>query len=287
MERVLPPADDIALRRPLLTVPAGACDCHMHVYGPAARFPYAPSVKTPPPDFPLEAYLELRRRLGLQRTVFVQPSAYGTDNACVLDAITRTAPGGRGIAVIDPSAPEAEIARLHAAGIRGVRFHDMVVGCLRFDVLEAVATRIQPHGWHVQVQLDGDGLVDLAPRLAALPVDCVIDHMGRIPIEGGTDRAAFKSLLRLLDTGRCWVKLSAPYHVSRAGPPDYRDCAARARALVRAVPERMVWGSNWPHPSVPKKPNDVDLLDVLADWASDDAVLHRILVDNPAALFGF
>lgn len=287
MERALPPADEFPPRRPLLMAPAGACDCHMHVYGPAARFPYAPSVKAPPPDVPLEAYLELRRRLNLQRTVFVQPSAYGTDNTCVLDAIARMAPNGRGIAVIDPSAPEAEIARLHAAGIRGVRFHDMVAGCLHFDVLEPVAARIQSHGWHVQVQLAGDGLVDLAPRLAALPVDVVIDHMGRIPIDGGTDRAAFKSLLRLLDTGRCWVKLSAPYHVSRAGPPDYRDCAARARALVRAAPERMVWGSNWPHPSVEKKPDDVDLLDVLADWANDGAVLHRILVDNPAALFGF
>ena len=289
MERAFPPAAGPAPspRRPRLTVPAGACDCHMHVYGPAARFPYAPSTKTLPPDVPLEAYLALRQRLGLQRTIFVQPSAYGADNACVLDAIARTAPNGRGIAVIDPAAPEAEIARLHVAGIRGVRFHDMVAGCLPFDVLEPVAARIRPHGWHVQIQLDGDGLVDLAPRLAALPVEVVIDHMGRIPVDGGTERAAFKSLLRLLDTGRCWVKLSAPYHVSRAGPPDYRDCAAHARALIHAAPERMLWGSNWPHPSVREKPDDADLLDILADWTDDIAALRKILVDNPAALFGF
>jgi len=238
MERALPPAAGhvSSPHRPRLTVPAGACDCHMHVYGPVARFPYAPSIKTPPLDVPLEAYLALRQRLGLQRTVFVQPSAYGADNACALDAIARTAPNGRGIAVIDPAAPEAEIARLHAAGMRGVRFHDMVAGCLPFDVLEPVAARIAPHGWHVQIQLDGDRLVDLAPRLAALPVDVVIDHMGRIPIEHGTARAAFKILRCLLDSGRCWVKLSAPYHVSRAGPPDYRDCATRAPRPGSAPP---------------------------------------------------
>jgi D-galactarolactone isomerase len=115
----------------------------------------------------------------------------------------------------------------------------------------------------------------------------VIDHMGRIPVEGGTERAAFKSLLRLLDTGRCWVKLSAPYHVSRAGRPAYADCASRGRALIRAAPERMLWGSNWPHPSVREKPDDAELLDILADWTDDETALHRILVDNPAALFGF
>jgi len=171
--------------------------------------------------------------------------------------------------------------------MRGVRFHDMVAGCLRIDLLEPVAARIRPHGWHVQIQLDGDGLVDLAPRLAALPVDVVIDHMGRIPVAGGIERAAFVSLLRLLEGGRCWVKLSAPYHVSRAGPPDYRDCAARARTLVRAAPERLLWGSNWPHPSVRDKPDDADLLDTLADWTDDEATIRRILVDNPVALFGF
>jgi len=279
-----PPAPD---RRPRLTAPVGACDCHLHVYGPAARFPYAASLRTAPPDNPIEDYLALRRRLGLSRAVFVQPSAYGTDNTCALDAMARAAPEARGIAVIDPAASDAEIARLDAAGMRGVRFHDMVAGCLPLNALEPMAARLRPHGWHVQIQLDGDGLVDLAPRLAALPVDFVIDHMGRIPVDGGIERAAFKALVRLVDTGRCWVKLSAPYHVSRDGPPTYRDCAARARALVRAAPERLLWGSNWPHPSVDDKPDDADLLDVLAEWADDEAALHRILVDNPTALFGF
>lgn len=273
-------------RRPRLKVPAGACDCHMHVYGPATRFPYPPGRETPA-DIPLEAYLELRRRLGLERTVFVQPNAYGTDNACALDAIARTAPTGRGIAVIDPAAPEAEIARLQDGGMRGVRFHDMVAGSLGFDVLEPVAALVHPFGWHVQIQLEGDGLVELEARLRALPCDVVIDHMGRIPVDGGNDRPAFRSLLRLLETGRCWVKLSAPYHMSRSGSPAYADCAARARALIDAAPERMLWGSNFPHPTAHEKPDDADLLDVLADWTDDEAVLHRILVDNPTVLYDF
>lgn len=274
-------------RRPRFIPPAGSCDCHLHIYGPSARFPYPPSITVRPPDTPLEDYRRVSRRLGLTRAVFVQPSAYGIDNSCALDAIARTAPDARGIAVIEPAAHEAEIARLDAAGMRGVRFHDMVAGCLPFDVLEPVAARIRPHGWHVQIQLDGDHLVDLVPRLASLPVDFVIDHMGRIPVSGGTDRIAFRGLLRLLETGRCWVKLSAPYHVSGDGPPDYGDCAARAKALVAAAPDRLLWGSNWPHPSVREKPDDVDLLDVLADWTEDETVLHKILVENPADLFGF
>jgi D-galactarolactone isomerase len=274
-------------RRPRLVAPPGACDCHMHIYGPADRFPYGAETTVRPPEAPLEDYLSLRDRLGLQRTVFVQPSAYATDNACLIDAIKRCAPAARGIPGIEPDIAEDELAELDAAGMRGVRFHQIVAGCLRLDVLEPIADRIKPFGWHVQVQLGGDDLVELEPRLAALPVDFVIDHMGRIPIEGGTDRPAFKTLLRLLETGRCWVKLSAPYHVSQSGPPTYDDCAARARELVRAAPDRMIWGSNWPHPSVREKPDDVDLLDVLLDWAVDDDVRHKILVDNPARLFGF
>jgi D-galactarolactone isomerase len=273
--------------RPVRRLPPKACDCHMHVYGPAARFPYPPKRTADPPDATFEDYLTLRRLLGFERTVFVQPSAYGADNRCALDAIARLAPDARGIATIDPEASEEDLARLHDGGMRGTRFHQMVVGCLRLDVLESVAERTRPFGWHVQVQCEGDDLVDLEPRLRALPVDVVIDHMGRIPVEEGADRPAFKALMRLVDTGRCWVKLSSPYHVSREGPPAYEDCAARAGALIEAAPERMLYGTNWPHPSLTEKPDDVRLLDVLIAWAGDDATLRTILVDNPNALFGF
>lgn len=268
-------------------LPPHSCDCHMHIYGPAARFPYSPGHMTLPSDYPLEQYLEMRGRLGLQRTVFVQPSSYATDNSCVLDAIAREAPNARGIAVIDPDAPEAELRRLDRAGIRGVRFHELAAGCLTLDVLEPVAKRIAPFGWHVQIQLDGDGLVDLERRLAALPTDFVVDHMGRIPTDGGVDRPAFRTLLRLLATGRCWVKMSAPYHVSKEGSPDYGDCADRARAIVNAAPDRILWGSNWPHPTASKKPSDANLLDVACDWAGDAATIEKMLVANPARLFGF
>ena len=272
-------------RAPRLAVPAGACDCHMHIFGPAARFPYGGERDYTPPDATLEDYVTLRHRLGLTRTVVVQPSIYGSDHACALDAMARL--DGRGVAVVGPDVEDAELERLTAAGMRAVRFHSMVEGCLSLDVLEEMAGRVGPFGWHLQVQFDGADMADLAERLAALPVDIVIDHMGRIPMADGVDGPCFKALLRLVDGGRCWVKLSAPYHVSREGPPAFGDCAARARALVRAAPERMLWGSNWPHPTAREKPNDADLLDVLGDWAGDEGALRQILVENPLALFQF
>ena len=190
-------------------------------------------------------------------------------------------------AVVDPDVEDAELERLTAAGMRAVRFHSMVEGCLSLDALEEMAGRVGPFGWHLQVQFDGADMADLAGRLAALPVDIVIDHMGRIPMADGVDGPCFKALLGLLEGGRCWVKLSAPYHVSQEGPPAYGDCAARAQALIRAAPDRMLWGSNWPHPTAKEKPDDADLLEVLGEWAGDAETLRRILVDNPATLFQF
>lgn len=260
---------------PKLNVPDGACDTHLHIYGtPGQR---------------LDDYRDLRDRLGLQRAVFVQPSKFQTDNSLVLECIAQEAGKARGIAVIHPEAPEAELQRLHAGGIRGVRFHDVVPGCLPFTVLDEVAARIAPLDWHVIVQSEGERLPDLETQLRGLTVDFVIDHMGRIPVERGVNHPGFQAILRLLETGRCWVKLSAPYHVSVTGGPDFADCRDRGRALVAAAPERMLWGSNWPHPSVTggAMPDDADLLDVLADWADDDVAIRRILVDNPAALYGF
>ena len=274
-------------RAPRLTLPAGACDCHMHILGPAAAFPYGGRRSAPPPDATLEDYRALCRRLGLTRTVFVQPSAYGSDHACTLDAIARSAPDARGVAMVDVDVADAELEQLTAGGMRAVRFLSMSDVSSGLDSLEEMADRVGPFGWHFHLQFDGANMADLEARLAALPVDIVVDHMGRIPMTDGDGGPCFKALLRLVERGRCWVKLSAPYHVSMEGPPDYGDCAGRARALIKAAPERMLWGSNWPHPTAKVLPDDADLLDVLGDWAGDEGTLRRIFVDNPAALFRF
>ena len=254
-----------------VTPPAGSCDTHMHIYGTPGRT--------------LDGYLALRDRLGIERTVYVQPSDFTTDNSLLLNCISADGENARGIAIIDPDASDAALDGLHAGGVRGVRFHDVVPGCLTYDVLETVAARIAGWGWHVIVQSEGARLTDLAPRLGRLPVDVVVDHMGRIPLDGDVDHPAFMALLRLLETGRVWIKLSAPYHITR----NYAELNARGCALVRAAPERMLWGSNWPHPSVSEdhRPDDAELLDVLFDWAGDEKTLNRILVDNPAKLYGF
>lgn len=251
--------------------PPGTTDTHMHIYGTPGRT--------------LDDYRALRQRLGIARTVYVQPSSLATDNALLLECIAADGGRARGIAVIDPAAPDSELDRLHAGGVRGVRFHDVVKGCLGYDVLEAVAARVANWGWHVIVQSEGERLADLAPRFAALPVDVVVDHMGRIPLAGGVGHPAFAALLRLLEGGRAWVKLSAPYHVTR----NYADLDARAHALVQAAPERMLWASNWPHPSVTGAdvPDDGELLDVLGRWTGGGEALHAVLVDNPARLYGF
>ncbi len=258
-----------------IVVPPGACDTHMHIYGTPGRS--------------LDDYRKVRDCLGFERTVFVQASDFATDNSLVLDCIAAEDGRARGIAVIDPNAPEADLRSLHEGGIRGVRFHDIVPGCLPYEVLEPVAARIAVLGWHVIVQSEGDRLPELEPRLRNLAVDFVIDHMGRVPVDGGVDHPAFQVILRLLESGRCWVKLSAPYHVSRTGGPGYDDLRERGWALVAAAPERMLWGSNWPHPSIKvgPMPDYAALLDVLGDWAGDEATVARILVDNPATLYGF
>ena len=274
-------------RKPKLVAMDGACDCHMHIY--ESRFPVAPTAVSPPPEAPLAAYRNIRRQLGLTRAVIVQPSAYGSDNSCTMEAVKALGKDARGVVVVDTTVTDAALAQLTDAGARGIRFHMLPGGALPWDVLEEMAARVDTFGWHVQLQMDGRFLSERESVLKRLPGILVIDHVGKFLEPVTTEHAGFQTLLRLVDTGRCWVKLSAPYEVSKAGPPYYDDVGALAKALVTAAPERMVWASNWPHPSVsgPAVPDDADLLDVLLDWVDDDAVRSRILVDNPAMLYGF
>jgi D-galactarolactone isomerase len=279
--------DDSTGVRPRLLAPLGACDCHIHIFGPRDRFPLAADLAYMPAEASVEAYQAIQRRLDLARVVVVQPSAYGTDNACTLEAIAQLAPHARGIAVVEPSITDEELARLHAAGIRGLRFSLTVKNAMRPEHLEPLARRIRPLSWHIQFRSTHRDLPDVADRLRDLPVDVCLDHMSSIPPELPLTHAAWTALFRLLDRGRCWVKLSAPYQLSRRPGPRYDDFGPQVTALVRAAPERMVWGTNWPHPMVEVKPDDAGLLDWLGLWIPEEALRRAILVDNPSELYDF
>jgi D-galactarolactone isomerase len=275
--------------RPKLKTPAGATDTHMHFYDTADRYPLAPSAAFLPPPARVADYRKVQRRLGLERVVVVQPSAYGTDNSCTMDAVAELGGSARAVVVVDQTVSDAELERLTAAGARGIRFHMLRGGVLPWHILAEMAARVHPFGWHLQLQCNGRELPEREAMLRRLPGALVIDHVGRFMAPVPLDHSAFASLLRLLETGRTWVKLSAPYESSRSGPPAYEDVSALAMALVRAAPERMLWASNWPHPGQrdPRVRDEALLLDLLIEWAPEEATRRRILVDNPAALYGF
>jgi D-galactarolactone isomerase len=271
--------------RPKLVAPPGTCDTHMHFYN--AKFPTAPTALSTPPDAWTDDYEKVQERLGLQRVVVVQPTTYGRDNACQLEAMAHFGANARGVLVADTDTTDAELERLTGLGARGIRFHMLPGGALPWEMLEEMAARVHAFGWHVQLQMNGRDLPEREAMLKRLPGTLVVDHVGRFMDPVPVDDAAFKVLLGLLEGGRCWVKLSAPYESSVSGPPRFEDVAIEARALVKAAPERMLWASNWPHPGKDPQPDDALMLDLLSDWVDDDATRARILVDNPAELYGF
>jgi len=268
-----------------LTAPQGACDTHLHFYN--AKFPSAPTALMTPPDAWVDDYCLIQNRLNLERVVVVQPTTYGTDNSCQLEAMKSFGKNARGVMVADTSTTDEELDRLTRLGVRGVRFHMLPGGALPWDILEEMAARVHNFGWHIQLQMNGRDFPDREEMLKHLPCDLVVDHVGRFMGPVPTDDPAFKVLLGFLEAGRCWVKLSAPYESSESGPPDWADITAEARALVKAAPERMLWASNWPHPGQKNPPDEADLLDLLLDWVDDEAVRNRILSENPAELYGF
>lgn len=270
---------------PTLVPPPDSCDCHMHVY--EARYPILPTWTAPIPKAPAADYLHVQRELGLQRVVVVQPNAYGFDNGCTTDAIATFGTQARGVAIVAPDIMDTELQRLHAGGIRGARLYMLPGGMFSWNDVRAIAERVASMHWHVQVQLDGRDLPKVDALLRALPTSIVIDHNGKFLEPVSVDDPAFVCLLRLLDTGRCWVKLSAPYETSKTGAPRYEDVSVLARALAKHNPERCVWATNWPHPGRATPPESAALLDLLQDWAPDAATRHRVLVDNPAELYGF
>jgi D-galactarolactone isomerase len=235
----------------------------------------------------VDAYRAVQARLGTTRTVVVQPTAYGTDNDPTVAAVAALGAGARGVATVGPDVSDAELTRLTQAGMRGARFQMLGAPMLPWEALEPVAAKIAAHGWHIQLQMDGRLLPEREAMLMRLPCPLVIDHIGKFLEPVPVAHPGFQALLRLLDTGRCWLKLSGPYEVSRVGPPHWDDVGALAKAALRAAPERMVWGSNWPHVGVDEAPDDAMLLDVLSDWAGDAETRKRVFIDNPKALYGF
>ena len=272
--------------QPKLKAPRGACDTHMHIYN--HRFPKAATAKILAPDASVEDYLKMRTRLGIERTVVVQPSAYGKDNRCTLEAMAAIGPSARGIAVVDESVSDAELDRLTQLGIRGIRFFMLPGAPLPLESLETMSARVAPFGWHVVFQMDGRHLADHEALLGRLTSTLVIDHVGKFLEPVAPDHPGFRTILRLLDKGRTWAKLSAPYETSKVGPPFYDDVGRLAKTLAKAAPERMLWASNWPHPTPGVSvPDDAWMLDMLLDWIPDEAARRKALVDNPAQLYGF
>lgn len=288
-----PVPHSVGLSRPLRALPALACDSHMHLFD--VRFAPSPHWPRTPPEAPVAAYRQLQQRLGTARTVVVTPSTYGTDNACTLDALDQLGDSARGVAVVDAAVDGAELARLAARRVRGLRVNFVSPqpwGTTTAEMLSTLARKLACHadcgGWHIQVFAHPEQIVVLEPVLQSLPVPLVIDHMGRIDPAHGVSSEAWGSLRRLLDQGNTWVKLSGAYMRSTVQGPGYADTLPLGRALVQAAPERLVWGSDWPHTTEPHGTvNDADLVDLLQAWAGSHAVMDRILVDNPARLYEF
>lgn len=272
---------------PRLKAPANSCDCHMHIYD--ARFPADPGATLRPADALVDDYRRLQKRIGTTRNVVVTPSTYGTDNRVTLDAMAKFGATARGVAVVNADVTDAELKRLADLGVRGIRFNLVQAGATSIEMIEPLSTRVNALGWHVQIHMLGDQIVKIEDLLSRLPSPIVFDHMGRIPQPAGTDHPAFGVIRKLIDKGRAWIKLSGAYQDTKVGPPGYADTSKVAQAYVKAAPERMVWASDWPHPTQKEneKANDAVLFDLLTEWVPNEVTRQRILVENPATLYGF
>jgi predicted TIM-barrel fold metal-dependent hydrolase len=259
----------------------------MHIYD--ARFaPVRPGSRMQAQASVAE-YRLLQRRIGTSRVVIVTPAVYATDNAVTLDAVAQLGDAARGVAVVHPDVTDGELRRLADGGVRGIRFtqFDPATAVTTIDMIEPLSRRVADLGWHVQIHLRADQIVAAESLWPRLPSTIVFDHMGRLPQPAGIDHPAFAIICRLIDAGRTWVKLSGAYLDTKVGPPTYADATKVAHGLVAAAPERMVWGSDWPHPTEQKKPDDAGLFDLLAAWVPDAATRRRVLVSNPENLYGF
>ena len=268
-----------------MTFPAGACDTHMHVYD--SRYSAASTATIFPPDAHVDEYRAVQAELGLERVVVVQPTTYGLDNRCQLEAAEHFGDAARLVVVVNAHTPPTELQRLHNRGARGARFHMLPGGAVEWDELVPTARHVAELGWHIQIQMDGNLLHERVELLRSLPTDVVVDHVGRFMPPPAPDSDAFGALLGLLDTGRCWVKLSAPYESTHDGAPRYPAVTALAEHLVAHAPERLVWASNWPHPKQDDPLTPSELAALAACWLPTDDLRRHVLVTNPARLYDF
>lgn len=276
-------------RKPKFVPPPLACDAHCHIFGPAAKFPYHPDSSYWPPDSPFEGLQRLHKVLGFERAVIVHASCHGPDMRATLDGIKRSKGAYRGTAIIDSSFTEKHFVEMHEGGIRAVRFNFVkhLGGRPDMDFFRKTVERVKAMGWHLILHLDAVDLVEFEPMFLKIPVPMVIDHMGRVKAADGLEQQPFKILLNFLKNENFWVKVCGAERVSSMGPP-FTDAVPFARKLIEAAPERILWGTDWPHPNVGKHmPNDGDLVDMIPLTMPDAAIRQKVLVDNPARLYGF
>jgi 2-pyrone-4,6-dicarboxylate lactonase len=273
-------------RKPRFTLPRGSCDTHCHVFGPAARFPYAANRRYTPSDAPKEALAALHAHLGVDRAVIVQASCHGIDNAAMLDCIASDPKRYRGVAIVDDSFTDVAYDKLDHGGVRGVRFNFVkhLGGAPDMAVFNRVMDRIKGRGWHVVLHLDASDVVPLSAMIRALPLPFVIDHMGRVPAAGGIEQPALRALMELSRLENCWIKVCGSERISM---PPYAAAVPIAHALVGAAPKRVLWGTDFPHPNATHEADEADLVDLVPQYALDALAQHRLLVENPARLYGF
>ena len=272
---------------PRLKAPANATDCHHHVYD--AKYPVDPKATLRPADALVDDYRALQKRIGTTRNVLVQPSTYGIDNRCHLDALAAFGPTARMVAVVNDGVATEELKRMHALGVRGIRFNLATGGATTPEMMEPLSKRITDLGWHIQINAPAARIMEIMPILERIPSPIVFDHLAHIPQPEGVNHPLYAKVRALMDKGRTWMKLSGAYADTKVGPPTYADSSAVARAYAKAMPQRCVWGSDWPHPTEQSKqvPDDAVLFDLLTDWVPDEKTRHRILVENPATLYDF
>lgn len=274
------------VRGPAISVPAGATDCHHHIY--QSRYPTDPMASLPHADASLEDYTRLANCLGLTRHIIVQPSLYGIDNGCMMEALGLAGACARGVAVIDGSVPRRALIEMHARGVRGIRINARLPGRVGLANLQELVGIVAEFGWHVQLALSPDQLVEIAPLCRRLPCQLVFDHMAYLHAHGGAGHSGFGVLVDLMQADKAWVKLSGPYIGRPFAGPAYEDAVTFGAMLARAAPDRLLWGTDWPHPTVQSpKPDDAAWLDRLAEIVPHDRDRYRILVENPAKLYDF
>lgn len=283
-------APDPDTRTPVYKAPPGACDAHCHIFGPASEFPYAPTRKYTPPDAGKDRLQLLHRTLGLDRAVLVQASCHGTDNRAMIDAIASSNGKWRGVCIASDNFSDEEFAALNDGGVRGVRFNFVthLGGAPDLDKMQRVVQRVKQFNWHLVIHVNAEDIVkyeDFFVRFDDLPI--IVDHMGRVPTDKGIHQPAFKILCDFMHRGNWWVKVCGAERISTAGPPFY-DAIPYAQALIKIAPDRVLWGTDFPHPNIKKHmPNDGDLVDLIPLIMPDEATQRRVLVDNPARLYGF